>query len=509
MNTDVIRRAIVVLVAITLSIVFLLPTALREQLGNNWITKPIALGLDLSGGVHLVYEVQTSEAVKSRMLATANAIRSDLRNEKIAVTKATVNDKGQVEITLLSDRLKEDAKKKIEAAYRDLISAGEGDDGGRVKLIYGVGESQAERIKADSVVQAIERLRDRVDQFGVAEPLVQRVGAERILLQMPGVSDIESVKRIVGSVAKLEFRLVPNAESRATAITLKDREGGEVKVEDQVLMTGDAVADAQVFIPEGRPEVSLKLTSDGGKIFRKLTSENVGRQLAIVLDNTVYSSPVIRETIGGGQASISGHFTAKEAKELKTVLKSGALPAPMKVLEERTVGPTLGKESIVKSVTAMCIGFAAIALFMMVYYKKSGVVAVGTLVLNLLFTLAILSMFGATLTLPGMAGLALTIGMAVDSSVIIYERIRDEIRTGAGRDAAVAQGFDHAFNAIFDANISSLITGLILYYFGTGPVRGFAVTLSIGVITTLFCAIFVARVMFDWFGLRRGEQLSI
>ena len=231
--------------------------------------------------------------------------------------------------------------------------------------------------------------------------------------------------------------------------------------------------------------------------------------MAIILDNQVYSSPVIRETIGGGQASISGHFTAMEAKELKTVLKSGALPAPMKVLEERTVGPSLGRESIVKSVTAMAIGFVFIALFMIIYYKKSGLIAVVTLLLNLLFTLAILSMFGATLTLPGMAGLALTIGVAVDSNVIIYERIRDEIRGGAGRDAAVAQGFDNAYNAIFDANITSLITGVILYYFGTAPVRGFAVTLSVGVMTTLFCAVFVARVMFDWFELKRGQQLSI
>jgi preprotein translocase subunit SecD len=228
-----------------------------------------------------------------------------------------------------------------------------------------------------------------------------------------------------------------------------------------------------------------------------------------VLDGVVYSSPVIREAITGGRASISGGFTTDEAKQLKIVLKAGALPAPLEVLEERTVGPTLGLESVKKGLMAMAVGFGVIALFMVVYYAKAGVIAVATLILNAVFMVAALSFFGATLTLPGLAGLALTIGMAVDSNVIIFERIRDEVRAGVARDLAVHTGFDKAFSAIFDANITTLLSGMILYYFGTGPIRGFAVTLCIGVVSTVFCAVFAARLAFDYFELKGKRGLSI
>jgi preprotein translocase subunit SecD len=231
--------------------------------------------------------------------------------------------------------------------------------------------------------------------------------------------------------------------------------------------------------------------------------------LAIILDGIVYSAPVIRDAITGGNASISGGFTIDEARQLKIVLKAGALPAPLEVLEERTVGPTLGKESVKKGLLAMAIGFSVISLFMVAYYLKSGAVAVGTLVMNAVVMVACLSLFGATLTLPGLAGLALTIGMAVDSNVIIFERIRDEIRTGASRNAAVSAGFDKAFGAIFDANVTTLLAGILLYYFGTGAIRGFAVTLSVGVLTTLFCAVFVARLCFDALELKGKQGLSI
>jgi preprotein translocase subunit SecD len=329
---------------------------------------------------------------------------------------------------------------------------------------------------------------------------------------MPGVSDVNAVKKVVGSVAKLEFRLVPSAATAAGVgtTTLKDKQGAPVVVEDQTLMTGDSVVDARVdFDQSGQVEVTVVLSPIGAQTFARVTSENVGRQLAIVLDGIVYSYPVIREAITGGRASISGGFTTDEAKQLKVVLKAGALPAPLEVLEERTVGPTLGMESVKKGLLAMAVGFVVIALFMMVYYAKSGMIAVVTLVLNAVLMVAALSLFGATLTLPGLAGLALTIGMAVDSNVIIFERIRDEIRNGVGRDVAVHTGFDKAFGAIFDANITTLLSGVILYYFGTGPIRGFAVTLSIGVISTLFCAVFAARLAFDYFELKGKRGLSI
>jgi preprotein translocase subunit SecD len=291
---------------------------------------------------------------------------------------------------------------------------------------------------------------------------------------------------------------------------LKDQQGQPYTVEDPALMTGDAVDDARVdFDQNGQVEVSLRMTSAGADDFSRITSENVGRQLAIVLDGVVYSAPVIRSAITGGQASISGSFTTEEARRLKIVLKAGALPAPLEVLEERTVGPTLGFESVKKGLVAMAIGFVGIALFMVSYYAKSGLVAVFTLLLNAFLMIACLSLFGATLTLPGLAGLALTIGMAVDSNVIIFELIRDEIRNGVSRDLAVHTGFDKAFGAILDSNITTLLAGGILYYFGTGPIRGFAVTLSVGIATTLFCAVFVARLCFDYFELRGKKGLSI
>jgi preprotein translocase subunit SecD len=296
----------------------------------------------------------------------------------------------------------------------------------------------------------------------------------------------------------------------AGTVTLKDQQGQPYVVEDPALMTGDAVDDARVnFDQNGQVEVSLRMTSAGADDFARITSENVGRQLAIVLDGVVYSAPVIRSAITGGQASITGGFSTEEARRLKIVLKAGALPAPLEVLEERAVGATLGLESVKKGIMAMAIGFVGIALFMVFYYAKSGLVAVFTLALNAFLMIACLSLFGATLTLPGLAGLALTIGMAVDSNVIIFERIRDELRDGVSRDLAVHSGFDKAFGAIFDSNITTLLAGGILYYFGTGPIRGFAVTLSVGIATTLFCAVFVARLCFDYFELKGKKGLSI
>jgi preprotein translocase subunit SecD len=439
-----------------------------------------------------------------------SGIRSKLRERKIAVAQSAVGSDNSVQITLLSDAFVEQAKTVVLDVAPDLSFSTQTLDGSRPTLIFSSTPAWAQKIEKEAVDQAVETLRNRVDQFGVAEPLIQRSGENRIILQMPGVSDVNSVKKVVGSVAKLEFRFLPRGNSGLGTSTMKDKSGQPVVVEDQAQLTGDAVSDARVeFDQNGQVEVSLLLSSAGAQDFARITSENVGRQLAIILDGVVYSSPVIRSAITGGRASITGGFTTDEAKQLKVVLKAGALPAPLQVLEERTVGPTLGRESVQKGVLAMAIGFGVIAVFMVFYYAKSGVVAVGTLLLNALLMVACLSLFGATLTLPGLAGLALTIGMAVDSNVIIFERIRDELRNGASRDLAVHTGFDKAFSAIFDSNVTTLLAGAILYIFGTGAIRGFAVTLSVGIATTLFCAVFVARLWFDRFELKGKTGLSI
>lgn len=510
MNFDIKKRLVIFFGVLVIALLFLAPTVFREEMkGMNWLSKPISLGLDLSGGVYLVYEVQTKEAVKSRLQQLGNSIKANLTTKKIPVLRPRVNDLNQIEVPLVSDLSLENAKKTIDEEFREISFVSKSDEAGKIKLVYGISEQQAEKIEHDSVTQAIETLRTRVDQFGVAEPLIQRGGDKRIILQMPGVSDIESVKRVVGNVAKLEFRLVATSASKEGSVSMKNRDGGTISVEDQALMTGDAVASASVVPQPGQVEVVLKLTSDGGKTFRRITSENVGRQLAIILDGEVRSAPVINETIGGGEANIHGRFSMEEARELAVVLRAGALPAPLKSVEERTVGPSLGQESIQKGVLAMLIGFVGIMLFMVIYYAKSGWMAVGTLVLNVILVLAMLSFFGATLTLPGLAGLALTVGMAVDANVLIFERIRDELRNGVTRDAAVVGGFHKAWSAIVDANVTHLLSGLILYYFGTGPVRGFAVMLCIGIITTLYCATFVAQLAFDFFQFKGRNGLSI
>lgn len=510
-SIDLRNRLIVLGVVVALAILFLLPTIMPGMMqGKTWLSKPLLLGLDLSGGVHLVYQVETGEAVKGRLQTTGNSIRSDLRQEKIPILRVQALDSGTLEFTLLSDSLAEKTREKIEADHRELIFKEKTEDSGRFKISFTVSEKYKSEIANNSVHQAIETLRARVDQFGVAEPIIQRVGSDRIMLQMPGVSDVNSVKRVVGSVAKLEFRLLPLPSSTVPKIKLESKEGGKVDVEDEVLMGGDAVDDARVSVdPTHGVDVSLRLTAEGGKTFRKVTSENVGRNLAIVLDNKVYSSPRINEAIGGGQASISGGFTIDEARELAVVLRAGALPAPLTPIEERTVGPSLGRDSIQAGILAISIGMALITIFMLVYYKKSGLLAVGTLVLNLVLILAALSALGATLTLPGLAGLALTVGMAVDSNVIIFERVRDELRVGATRDAAVSIGFDKAHSAIIDANLCAFLTGGILYFLGTGPIRGFAVVLCLGIMMTLFCAIFTARVFYDLFPMQSREGLSI
>ncbi len=522
MNSSLKQRLGIFAAICVVAVLFLYPTisviskklsgeevSASEILNTNWISKPLALGLDLSGGVHLVYEVLAKEAVKSRMQAEAMSIRSELRDQKVPILKAVVNESDEIEFTLASERSLEKARQSIEQG-RKLIFKSQDIVEGKPILRYGITEAEAYQIEDAAVSQAVESLRNRVDQFGVSEPLIQRVGSRRINLQMPGVKDIEAVKKVVGRVAKLEFRFLPRPGSGAGTVNLKDKSGALIPVEDIVQLTGAAVADARSGFADGQIEVNLTLTADGGRQFAKITGENVGRNLAIILDGVVYSSPVIRDRISGGSCSISGSFTLEEARQLSVVLRAGALPAPLKILEERSVGPTLGAESIRKGLMSMMIGFVAILIFMVGYYRKAGIVAGGTLLLNIFFILAALSAFGATLTLPGLAGIVLTVGMAVDANVLIYERIKEELAVGAGRDVAVNAGFEKALTAILDSNITTLLSGVIMYMMGSGPIKGFAVTLCVGILTTIFCATYVARLGFDTWSLKGARRgLSI
>ncbi|RME58455.1 MAG: protein translocase subunit SecD, partial [Candidatus Dadabacteria bacterium] len=390
-------RVYIFLATLIFAVILLLPTLFPAKFkGVNWISRPLSLGLDLKGGVYILYRVETDEAVKNRLQSILSSLRAEFRKKKIAATKLTALPGGKVELRFVGPSSASKAKeiiRELAPALQPLKEATSLSAKNSNTLFYVLPETAQNKIKREAVRDAVETLRRRVDQFGVAEPLIQPVGTDRILLQMPGVQDIEEVKKVIGSVAKLEFRLIPTPETPSyNQIELKTKSGSPIMVEDEVLMTGDAVEDARVsFTRTGEVEVSLTLTREGAEIFRNITSANVGRQLAIILDGIVYSHPVIREPIAGGRASITGGFTAAEAHALAVVLRAGALPAPLTALEERTVGPTLGKESIKRGALAITLSFALVMLFIAFYYKKAGLVTVGILITNLIFVLGLLS----------------------------------------------------------------------------------------------------------------------
>jgi preprotein translocase subunit SecD len=385
-------------------------------------------------------------------------------------------------------------------------------------------------LKKLTVEHSLETIRNRVDQFGIAEPEIVPQGADRIMIQLPGVKDPERAKNLIGKTALLEFKIVDDEHSLEEALRgnipegsiiayglREDRSTGQrgsvpYLLKSNSLLTGASLEEAKVQISNrfGEPYVGIKFNSQGAVDFERITGENVRKRLAIVLDGIVHSAPVIQEKISGGQAQITGSFTMDEARDLALVLRSGALPAPVKILEERTVGPSLGKDSIDQGLMAIIIGSIFVVLFMMIYYKLSGMVADFVLIFNVVILMGVLAAFKASLTLPGLAGIVLTIGMAVDANVLIFERIREELRLGKTPRTAVEAGYDKAFWTIFDSNITTLIAALFLFQFGTGPVKGFALTLSIGIVASMFTAVFVTRIIFDYFVWNRKIQtLSI
>jgi preprotein translocase subunit SecD len=385
-------------------------------------------------------------------------------------------------------------------------------------------DKEAERIRKLAVDQALETIRNRIDQFGVSEPDIRNQGEERILIQLPGIKDTQRAKDLIGKTAQLEFKLLDEdhdvdsalkgnipASSEILYETKEDPQStGRTQkipylVKKRTALTGDYLTDARVQIDSqyNDPYVSITFDRKGARLFEQITEANVKKRLAIVLDDNVYSAPVIQEKIPGGEARITGNFTTEEARDLAIVLRAGALPAPVKILEERTVGPSLGTDSIRMGLLSMCVGGILVIFFMAIYYKGSGLVADFALILNILFIAGGLAGFGATLTLPGIAGIILTIGMAVDANVLIFERIREEMNLGKTPRAAVDAGYERATLTILDANVTTLIAALVLFQFGTGPVKGFAVTLSLGVVASLFTALVLTRAIFDFFLIQR------
>ena len=532
-------RIAIVLAVILGSLIYLYPPpGIREYLygpggalarKGGLLPPTLNLGLDLQGGIHLVLGVDVDKALESQVERAAADIRGALEKKGIGVTQAARQGTTEIVLQLASPQSWNDALIVLnEFPAYDRKSADQ--SAGRILLALREREAATQRDLA--IRQGIETIRNRVDQFGVAEPTIQQQGENRILIQLPGVQDPERAKALIGKTALLEFKFVDEQADVEKAVREGPPEGRELLwqrvidkqtrqevrrvpfvVHRKTLLTGADLATARMSIDQTTSEsyVSVTFNDVGARVFAELSEKNVGRHLAIILDGNVHSAPVIRERIPSGQAQITGGFTPEAATDLAIVFRAGALPAPVKILEERTVGPSLGADSIRQGMIAILASAAIVFLFMLVYYRLSGLIADVALLLNLLVLLGVMAGFHATLTLPGIAGIALTIGMAVDTNIIIFERIREELRTGKTVRASIDSGFSRAFRTVVDTHVTVLVSGFILYEFGTGPVKGFAVTLMIGIAASLFTAVFFTRFLFDllYTGRRRVESLSI
>ena len=484
---------------------------------------PMYLGLDLRGGVHFLLQVDMRGALLKRLDGFAGDIRTTLRDKNIRHAGVT-RERDTIVVRFRDPESREKARRAIADALPDLQLADAG-DAAESRLVATIKPEAVTRIQDAALKQNISTLAKRVNELGVAEPVVQQQGADRIVVQLPGVQDTAGAKRILGRTATLEVRMVDEEASRdpqklADAKNgqvpfgteyYEDRQGGGILVKRQVVLTGDRLTDAQAGFDNQtqEPAVHLTLDSTGARIFRDVTRENVGNRMAILLvergKGEVVTAPVIRTEIAGGRVQISGgRMSTIEANETALLLRAGALAAPMEIIEERTVGPSLGKDNIEKGFNSTLWGFLAIVAFMCVYYMLFGVFSSIALAANLLFLIALLSLLQATLTLPGIAAIALTLGMAIDANVLINERVREELRGGATPQAAIHAGYERAFGTILDSNVTTLIAGLALLIFGSGPVRGFAVVHCLGIMTSIFSSVVGSRVLVNlWYGSRR------
>ena len=515
------RWKIVVILAICLlGLIYASPNFWRSDgLGTDlpsWIPhKTVNLGLDLQGGAHLLIEVQTAAVLQERLEAVEDNVRRSLRDERIGYRGLGV--RGNAVVFTLREAGDVDRARRL-VAERDSLVTVDIDDAGSARLEYP--EEVVIDVESAAVEQTLEILRIRLNELGLREPTIQRHGLDRIIVQLPGVDDPDAIKDLLTQTAKLTFHLLDQRNADPTAAAppgARWHKGtdplGQVidyLVEKRVRVSGERLVDAQQTFQDGQPVVSFRFDSVGARQFGRTTGEHVGRPLAILLDNEVISAPRINEPILGGSGIISGSFTLTEAQNLALLLRAGALPAPLVYLEERTVGPGLGQDSIDAGKAASIIGMIAVLVFMVVVYGLFGLMANVALVFNMALIFGALSLLQATLTLPGIAGIVLTIGMAVDANVLIFERIREEARVGRGVIGAIDAGYDRALKTIIDANLTTLIAAALLFWFGSGPVKGFAVTLAIGILTSMFTAIWVTRLMVVlWVRRRRPQMLPI
>jgi len=509
-------KLVVVSVVVVTAIILTLPT-IKPSL---WPHKKINLGLDLQGGMNMRLRVMSQEAVKNRLEQIAQELKSGLKEEKIRYKSIESTEDGRISVIIKGDRYIEDFEPFLEDEYPDLVEVERNISEGTLTLVMGLSEEDIEQRKTWAVEQALETIRNRIDQFGVSEPMIQRQGEETIIVQLPGVKDAERARDLVGKTAMLEFKLVDrviySAEDKPSPLPadqeiLEGIDGRSYLVYKKSLLTGEYLTEAKVNIDQfNEISVGIEFDKKGARLFEEITGDHVNEPLAIILDNKVQSAPNINEKIAGGKAQVTGSYTMEEAHDLAIVLRAGSLPAPLELENETTVGPSLGADSIHMGLLSIYIGFTLVVIFMVIYYKLSGLVADFALVVNILLIAAGLAAFQATLTLPGIAGIILTIGMAVDANVLIFERIREELALGKTARAAVEAGYSRASLTILDANITTLIAALVLFQFGTGPVKGFAVTLSLGVVSSVFTSLILTRAMFDlYLSKRKVKQLSI
>ena len=497
-------RVVLFAFALLFGIVFSIPSLTQSEEG-----KKITLGLDLQGGLHMLLGVKSEEAIKSHIKSLAGTLKYILDDNEIIFDELKIID-DSIKFELLDE---DDVAKVSEIIKKDI----KGIILTKNSLNFSMDITDEERVrtKKNAINQAVDTIRNRLDQFGLAEPTVAKQGEDKILVEVPGIKTPEDEQRIRELIAKTaHLQMMAVDEDRATRvmkmspneaksygdIILPDVATSEKYLLRQIpILDGSMLTDASVgFNQNNQPVINFVLNGQGGKIFGDFSGKSVGKRMAVVLDNRVYSAPVIRERIGGGRGQISGNFTVPEAHDLAIALRSGALLAPVFVMEKRSVGPSLGADSIKASSLALALGFLLVVVFMVMYYGMAGVIADVALIGNLFLILAIMSMFGATLTLPGMAGIVLTVGMAVDANVIISERIRELLHEGASIGKAIETGYANAFTAIWDANVTTLIASVVLYAYGTGPIKGFALTMSIGILASMLTAILGTHGIYQW-----------
>jgi len=509
-------KATLVILVISLGIIFTLPTLLYKENSNNWFfDNKINLGLDLQGGSYLLLEVQTEVLMQEELNNISDSIQFIARGLQTNIINI-ISEEDEIQLRFSNNDKLEEIREKFKNNYRNVNVTIKNNT-----MKIAINEIFKKNIKESAIKQSLEIVRKRIDESGTKEPLIQRSGKKRILLQLPGIKDPERIKELLGTTAKLTFHMVDDEDTISLKanrapfgkIIVADFYNPEIKylVEKKSRVGGENLVDAKAsFDPQEGHAVSFRFDTTGAQKFGKATSENVGKRFAVILDGVVITAPVINTAITGGSGIITGNFTSQEAADLSVLLRAGALPAPLSIIEERSVGPGLGADSIASGKIAAIIGMICVCIFMILIYGVFGLLANLSLIANLFIIVSLLGTIGATLTLPGIAGIVLTIGMAVDANVLVFERIKEEANKKTSALEAVKNGFDKALSTILDANITTLIAALLLFVFGSGPIKGFSITLSLGVLASMFTAImFTNFLIYLWFNFSKKKEINL